>query len=437
MLRPSVRFIYNAVFFLGFWLSAPFYFIKMWRRGGWRADFGQRWGRYDQALAEAVRGRPVLWLHAVSMGEVGIALPLVAALEERLPGWQMVVSTTTSTGMGELQKRLPPSAIRIYYPFDFPGPVRRVLDALRPRAIVLVEADLWPNLIWQAADRDIPLFLANTRISEKSFRGYRRFALLFRPIFQRFRGAGCQETDAGKLIELGFPQTSVQVTGNLKFDAAHSAPPASLDAAGLLRHLGVPPGAPILVAGSTHAGEEALLSDLFLRLRQKFPDLFLVLAPRHFERTRDVAQELTKRAVPFVLRSETSLDKPPPGARPSCLVVNTNGELRFFYETASVVFVGKSLTARGGQNPIEPAALGKAVVFGPNMQNFGSVVRAYLAEGAVLQVADAAALERTLAELLADPSRRAALGARALAVTKKNLGATARTADLILSRLTV
>jgi 3-deoxy-D-manno-octulosonic-acid transferase len=433
-----MRFIYNVLFFFFFWFSAPFYFLKMWRRGGWKTGFGERFARYAPEFKTALAQRPVLWLHAVSMGEVGVCLQLITALEKSVSDWQILVSTTTSTGMDELRRRLPAHIRRVYYPIDFPGNVRRALDTIQPRAIVLVEAEIWPNFLWQATDRGIPLFLVNARISERSFAGYRRFGFLFRPIFARFRGVGCQqETDAQRLIELGFAPEAVRVTGNLKFDAAQPTERPPLDTRALLQSIGVEKAAPIIVAGSTHAGEEALLGEMLLRLRGRFPNLFLVLVPRHFERTKEVAQELAARGVSFALRSEIKADSARQAKPLQCLVVNTNGELRFFYEAATVVFIGKSITADGGQNPIEPAALGKPVVFGPNMQNFKSIVRAYTAEDAVVQVRDAGELERVLAELLDDPARCAALGARAQAVTRKNFGATARTADLLLSRLKV
>ncbi|HWD20041.1 MAG TPA: 3-deoxy-D-manno-octulosonic acid transferase [Verrucomicrobiae bacterium] len=430
----AMIFIYNILFLLFFILSAPFYFLKMWRRGGWRSGFGERFARYPDGFRASLGEAPVLWLHAVSMGEVGVCLQLIGALEKRLPGWQILVSTTTSTGMGELARRLPPHIRRVYYPIDFPGNVRRAFDVIRPRAIVLVEAEIWPNFLWQAGARGVPLFLVNARISERSFAGYRRFGFVFKPMFARFRGVGSQqEADARRLVDLGFPADATMVTGNLKFDAAQPSDRLGLDTKALLKSLGVADGAPILVAGSTHAGEEALLAGMFLRLRHRFPDLFLVLVPRHVERTREVAQALEAAGVTFALRSE--MEKAPAGS--ACLLVNTNGELRYFYEAATVVFVGKSLTADGGQNPIEPAALGKAVVFGPNMQNFLPIVRAYTEAGAVVQAPDAAGVEAALAELFADPQRRADLGARARAVTQKNLGATERTAGLILSRLDV
>jgi 3-deoxy-D-manno-octulosonic-acid transferase len=428
-----MRLGYNILFVIFFWLSAPWYFLKMWRRGNWRAGFGERFGRFGPEFKAAPGERPTLWLHAVSVGEVGVCLQLIRALEPRLPAWQFAVSTTTSTGMGELRRRLPAHIRRFYYPADFPGAVRRAMDTLRPRAIILVEAELWPNFLWQALDRGIPLFLVNARISERSLRGYRRFGFLFRPIFARFRGVGCQHPgDAERLVQLGFPAAAARVTGNMKFDAAKPDGRPGLDAAGLLRQIGAKPNSLLLVAGSTHAGEEAVLAEMLPRLRGRFPELFLVLVPRHFERAGDVARELETRGVKFIRRTEITPGTAPPPGGVQCLLVNSTGELKYFYERASVVFVGKSLTAKGGQNPIEPAALGKAMVFGPNMQNFASVTQALLAGRGAVQVGTAPELEQALGRLLADPALRAELGAKALRVFQENLGATGRTVDMIL-----
>jgi 3-deoxy-D-manno-octulosonic-acid transferase len=431
-----MRIAYNILFFLFFWCSAPFYFLKMWRRGGWRAGFGQRFGCYAPEIKTALDGRPVLWLHAVSVGEVGVCLQLIGVLEPRLPGYQLVVSTTTSTGMGELGRKLGPKIPRFYYPVDFPGVVRRALQTFRPRAVILVEAELWPNFLWQTLERSAGIFLVNARLSERSFRNYKRFDFLFRPLFSRFRAAGCQEgADAARLAGLGFAEEAVRVVGNLKFDAAQPEPRPGLDVPGLLRQIGVNPNAKILVAGSTHAGEEAILAGMLPRLRRRCPELFLILVPRHFERAAEVGKELAARGVAFVFRSE--IGSGPPGAAGTlqCLLVNSTGELKSFYQAASVVFVGKSLTAEGGQNPIEPAALGKAMVFGPHMQNFTSMSRAFLAREAAVQVADAAGLEAALGDLLAEDVRRAEMGARALSVVRENLGATERTVQFILERL--
>jgi 3-deoxy-D-manno-octulosonic-acid transferase len=428
-----MRFGYNILFVLFFWLSAPYYFWKMWRRGNWKEGFGQRFGRYTPEFKAALGRRPVIWFHAVSVGEVGVCWQLIRAMESQLSNYQILVSTTTSTGMAELRRLLPPHILRIYYPADFSGTVRRALQTFRPRAIILVEAELWPNFLCQTLDAQCPLFLVNARLSKTSLRNYGFFGFFFRPIFGRFCGVGCQQPDdLPRLASLGFRSDAVRLTGNLKFDAAQPGPRATLDVPALLRQIGVNEQATLLVAGSTHAGEEAILARVLLRLRPRFSNLFLVLVPRHFERTKEVMRDLESCGIKFICRTEIPPVQPiAPGAL-DCLLVNSTGELKFFYEQASVVFVGKSLTALGGQNPIEPAALGKAVVFGPNMQNFAAATRAFLENRAVVQVLDEAGLETALAELLANEHRRAELGARARQVVQQNLGATERTVRLIL-----
>ncbi len=428
-----MRLVYNILFFIGFCLSAPFYFLKMWRRGNWRRGFNQRFGIYNSHLKQALTNRHVLWLHAVSVGEVNICVQLIRALEKRLPNIKIVVSTTTSTGMGELQRTLPNHIEKIYYPIDRRLFVRRAIGTIHPEAIVLVEAEIWPNFLWTAADRGIPLFLVNARLSDKSFRGYRRAGFLFRNLFAAFEGVGCQnERDAERLRQLGCRAEAVHVVGNLKFDAAAPENRKTLDVPALLRQAGAPENARILVAGSTHSGEERIMAEMLLKLRREFPNLYLVLVPRHFERARDVGRQLEAAGVRFVYRSELT-----PEARhehTECLLVNTTGELKFFYEHADVIFVGKSLTAEGGQNPIEPGALGKAMVFGSNMQNFASIADEFVRSGGAIQVTDRDALEEAMRLLLADWARCQELGRNALTVVKRNQGAIERTVEMILSK---
>jgi 3-deoxy-D-manno-octulosonic-acid transferase len=431
-----VRTLYNILFLLGFALSSPYYFWRMWRRGNWRLGFNERFANYDNKLKQALTNRQTLWLHAVSVGEVGLCSPLIKALEPRLPNAKVVVSTTTTTGMGELKKRLPTHVSKIYYPIDRRSYVARAQAVVHPSAIVLVEAEIWPNFIWRAKSQRIPLFLINARISDRSYRGYKRFGFLFRPLFAAFDGVGAQtEADAKRLREIGCRPEVVRVVGSMKFDAALAPNHRTLNVPALLQQAGAKPGSPVLVCGSTHNGEEALLGEIFLRLRQQIPNLFLVIVPRHFERTREVERNLQSKGVKYVLRMDLSADaaEAAPAAPADCLVVNTTGELKFFYEHATVVFVGKSLTAEGGQNPIEPCALGKATVFGPNMQNFADVVSQFRAQDAVMQVADVKELEIVLALLLKNPARREQLGRNGLAVVRQNLGAIERTTEMILN----
>jgi 3-deoxy-D-manno-octulosonic-acid transferase len=331
---------------------------------------------------------------------------------------------------------LPRHISKIYYPIDRRRGVARAFDTINPEAVVLFEAEIWPNFLWRARDLRVPLFLANARLSDRSYRGYRRFGFLFRPLFATFTGVCAQnEVDAGRLRDVGCRPEAVRVVGNLKFDAAKLDGPRRLDVPALLRQIGVPPEAPILVGGSTHAGEEIVLADIAQRLRILFPKLFLVLVPRHFERCREVGRQLREQGVKFVFRNEILANTRFDDGQADCLLVNTTGELRFFYEHATLVFVGKSLTAVGGQNPIEPGAVGRAMVFGPNMQNFTDIAREFVSQNAAVQAANPEMLENAIAELLADEGRRKQMGRAALQVVQKNLGAMERTVDLILENL--
>jgi len=338
--------------------------------------------------------------------------------------------------MAVLQDKLPTHVGKIYYPIDRKACVSRALNIIRPVAIILVEAEIWPNFLWRANDYGWPVFLVNARLSERSYRGYRRFSFLFKPLFASFSGVGVQnEDDAAKLRMLGCRPEVIQIVGSLKYDAARLDERRLLDVPGLLGQLGIAPNARVLLGGSTHPGEEAILADLFLRLRARFPDLFLVLVPRHFERGQQVGRELFARGLKFAYRSEVTPSTRRQAGELDCLVVNTTGELRYFYEYATVIFVGKSLAAAGGQNPIEPGALGKAMVFGPNMQNFADIARNFLDQQGAEQARDAAELEKILAGLLDDPDRRARLGRNALRVVQENLGAIDRTVEMIIGHL--
>ncbi len=404
-----MRFWYNLLFTIFFVASSPYYFWRMSRRGNWQAGFQQRFGKFSSKLKSALTNRHTLWIHAVSVGEVNIATQLIRAIEARLPNLKIVVSTTTSTGMGELRKRLPSHIEKIYYPIDRRVYVSRALRIINPEAVVLVEAEIWPNFLWTARSRRIPTFLV---------------------------GVGVQnEHDKQRLLKLGARPEAVHVVGNLKFDGAIIAEKPTLDVPTLLKKLAVQPNAPIIVAGSTHAGEEAILSRVFRKLQKDHPNLFLIIVPRHFERGKEAGGDVKAAGVRFVYRTEISADTSFRPGEVDCLLVNTTGELRDFYRVATVIFVGKSLSGEGGQNPIEPAALAKPVVFGPNMQNFASITEAFLRKDAAIQVRDESALEESLRKLLSDPSKRERLGQNALRVVQENKGSIDRTVDMIVQHL--
>jgi 3-deoxy-D-manno-octulosonic-acid transferase len=431
-----VRLVYNILFTIFFVLSSPYYFYRMARRGNWRAGFRERFGNYDANLKQAITNRHILWVHAVSVGEVNLLVHFVSALERRAPNLKFVVSTTTTTGMGILRQRLKPHISKIYYPIDRTGIVNRALATIHPDAIVLFETEIWPNFIWQAQRRGIPLFLANARLSDRSFRGYKRFGFLFRQLFATFEGIAAKDQAAAERFRaVGVRPDCIRVTGNLKFDAATATDPGGLDVSALLERVGVNGDTPILIGGSTHDGEEVILAEIAARLRAQFPKLFLVLVPRHFERSNEIARKLRDAGVKLFFRTAISPDTRLGPGEIDCLLVDTTGELRFFYEHATVVFIGKSLTAEGGQNPLEPAAVGKAIVFGPNMQNFADIAPQLVERNGAVQVPDAASLEKVLRELIDDKYQRAELGRNALQVVSENQGAMERTLEMILEKL--
>jgi len=432
-----VRTFYNILFIIFFGLASPYYFWRLRRRpADWTTGFGQRFAVYDPSVKQALTNRQTIWLHAVSVGEIGLCKQLISVLEPRVPNAKIVVSCTTTTGMAEYRKQLPSRITKIYYPIDRRKFVRRALATINPEAIILMEAEIWPNFLWRASDLNIPVFLANARMSDRSYPRYKKFGWLFRRLFRSFAGVCCEnEEEAQKLRNVGCRPENVHVVGNLKFTSASLSEKRHLNVRGLLEQISVANDAPVLVAGSTHDGEELILADMVARLRKQFPNLFLILVPRHNERCLELARKLKANGVKLILRNGIFEDTKLAPGEVDCLLVNTIGELKFFYEPASVVFVGKSLTAIGGQNPIEPAALGKPVVFGPNMQNFRDITRLFVSKNAAVQVKDAEELERTISELLSNPQRRQELGRRALDVVHENEGAVHRTVEMILPEL--
>lgn len=427
---------YNLLFAVVIVLAAPFYLWKMWRRGNWRPGFFQRFGIYDRALKARLRAeKPIIWMHAVSVGEVNLGVALLKELRARMPDHRWLVSTTTSTGMAELQRRLPDDVEKIYYPIDFDCCVRSAMRAISPQMIVLVEAEMWPNLVWMARDRGIPVSLVNARLSGSSYRGYLRAAFLFAPLYGSLAAVGAQtEGDVERWVRLGCRPDRVHVTGNIKFDSVATDPPGLIDAGKILRDLGVGPEAKIIVGGSTHAGEERILAEAFVQLAKEIDDLFLVVVPRHMERGSRAASDIADAGLRVVRRSEIAADSGSLSCRPDCLLVDSTGELMDFYDLADVVFVGKSITAKGGQNPLEPAALGKPVVFGPNMGNFREIVRILLNEKGAEIVGTVPEIVDRLRKILTEPAVSDSMGQAARQAVGMNRGSLRKTGDLLVNK---
>ncbi|MEZ5965188.1 MAG: 3-deoxy-D-manno-octulosonic acid transferase [Planctomycetota bacterium] len=397
----------------------------------WRLAFDQR---YRRGLSERLGlspktsdGRPVVWVHAVSVGELKAAGQLIEGLVTQHSDHEVVISCTTPTGRA-LARQVHPSLRSMYYPLDF-GPfpwlaIRRV----RPAVVLLVELEYWPNFLFCAARRRVPVAVVNGRISERSFRGYRRIRGLSPPFGAISRFCMQDESYRKRLSMLGVPAARIFVTGNMKYDAVRvGRTPARAQAlANWLRA----DGSAVVVCGSTHGDEEAMLLDALADARARLArPIRVVLAPRHPERAHAVSEVIAQHGL-RALAWSTCASLPVLGPSDAVLV-DTIGHLEAFYAAADVAFVGGSLVPRGGQNMLEPAALGRAVVFGPHTSNFRNDVELLLGAGAAIQVGAASDLGRTFCDLLQDPRRREDLGARAVSLIQRNQGATARTMGLV------
>ena len=425
-------FLYNVVFAIGFVLLLPHFLLRMRRRGGYAKNFGQRFARYSPEILERLDRERRVWVHAVSVGELFVALKLMKEWRARVPGVRFVLTVNTSTAREIAERELPVLDVLLYFPADFPWIARRALDAIRPCAIVLVEVELWPNLIRLAHRRGVPVILANGRISDRSFARYAKARFISRrllPMVDLF----CMQsqTDADRIISLGAPPDRVRALGTAKYDVATADVSGEAAARALLRAAGVLEGDKIILGGSTWAGEEGLLLDVFKGLKTRYRNLVLVLAPRHAERAAEVVHEIKANMRTLVRRTELKPGNPPRAARPDVFLLDTTGELKNFYSCADVIFIGKSLTQHGGQNIIEPALFAKPIVVGPNMENFKAVMEDFLQAGAVAQIKNLQDLRRTMDDLIADESRRKKMCEAAARVVAEKSGAISRTLDLL------
>lgn len=428
-------FLYSLLLAAGCALLLPRFLLDALRHGKYAAGIGERAGGLARVGAAAA-GRPVVWLHCVSVGETQAARPLARALLERFPTHALVVSTTTLTGQRVARDAFGDAAAAVFYfPFDWAWSVRRALRHVRPSAVLVMETELWPRFLRECRAANVPVALVNGRISDKSFRRYR----LIRPFIARalndLRLAVMQtEADAGRVRALGLAQGSVRVAGNVKFDLEGGAEETPLTAE-LRERFGLDGRRPLVVAASTHAPEERAVLEAFASLRgEASPSPRLLVAPRHPERFAEVASHVEASGLSWARRSHAAHEG---DADCDVVVLDTVGELRAVYPLAELVFVGGSVAPVGGHNVIEPAAAGKCVVTGAHTSNFKAVVAAFLERGALVQLPEldegdeAAALAETFRQLLSDDSRRRRIGEGARAALEENRGATARTLALV------
>lgn len=407
-----MRTLYSALLYL----LTPFALLRLLWRGYAERGYWQRWGeRFGYGAVPACSG--AVWVHAVSVGEVQAAAPLIRALCRRAP---VMVTTTTPTGSRQVRRLFGEEVMHAYVPYDLPGAVHRFLRRMRPRLLVILETELWPNLFHQCRHEGIPVVLVNARISARSEAGYRRIRPLVRATL------GCLSTiapqsgvDAQRLLGLGADERRMAASGNLKFDV--ELPPSLLEQAQALRRvLGVERR--VWIAGSTHEGEEEQVLDAYEQVRRARPDTLLVIVPRHPERFARVAALCRRRGHRTVRRSEAVACPPQAGV----FVGDTMGELPAFYAAADVAFVGGSLVDAGGHNLLEPAAVGVPVLAGPHLGNFTEVADQLTRAGALRTVADASALAQAVTELLGDAVLRQRMGERGQLLVERNRGTVRR-----------
>lgn len=395
---------------------------QMLLRGKYRRGIGDRFG----SMAPWEGPAAPLWLHAVSVGEVMAAAPLARLLVSRHPTVPLLASTTTETGRAVAEQRIP--AVRfVFFPFDFGWTVRRAVSRVRPRLVLLTETELWPNFLAACAARDVPVVVINGRISPRSFPRYRLIRRWFGRVLQEVRLFCMQsDADAERVLALGAPAERVTVTGNLKYDLP--ALEQAVDAAAIRAGLALPPGCRLVVAGSTHRGEEDPVVEAYRAAAATRRDLCLLLAPRHPERLEEVERVVARAGLPCVRRSRLPGEAPPAGG---AIVLDTMGELARLYAAASVVFVGGSLIPHGGQNILEPAAYARPVLHGPHMGNFAEMRDLFRTAGAAVEVADGPSLAQALGKLLDDPAAAERMGRAGRDIVAAQRGATQRTADLV------
>lgn len=428
-------FIYSLLLTLGFIVLLPRFAIDALRSGKYVTGLRERLGNLPQLSSS---DRPLFWLHCVSVGETEAARPLVHALRERFPSYRLVVSTTTVTGQQVARRAFADNATLIFYfPIDWNWVVRRVIRSLRPAAVLIMETELWPNLLRECHRQSIPVALINGRISQTSFSRYKLVRPFMRRVLNHISIALMQsDRDATRIRELGIPNERVLMCGNLKFDSADASTADEKVTEHLRRCFAINKNGRLLVAASTHAPEESIAIQAFKRIRSmnQNEDVRLLIAPRHPERFNEVASLLDASGLTYARRSATPSEV---DARCDVILLDSIGELRATFSLADIAFIGGSVAPHGGHNVLEPAAQGVCVVTGVHTHNFAAVTKALLAEDAIVQLPNLSltdapeVLASTLIRLLADDGRRNEIGQRARAVCDRNRGATERSIAVI------
>lgn len=421
--------LYDLILLAAALVLIPWYLLRSLLHGKVRRGIRERLGFYEPDRLEALAGREVIWVHAVSVGETRAAIPLLRALKNAYPQSALVISNVTETGHA-VARGIKDVDLCLFFPFDLSWVVRRVLARVRPSLIVIVETEIWPNFVRLARLAGIPVVLVNGRISDRSFPRYLRIRPLLRPVLEQF-SAFCMQTgpDADRIRSMGAPSDRVNVTRNLKFDMQANLPDHAAEAL-MRRAFRLLDGSSVWVAGSTHAGEEEIIVDVYRQVVAQRSNVNLVLVPRHPERCRLVGEMLRGRGIPFVFRSSVESLNRHLGSG-EVLLVDTVGEMLKFYSMADLVFVGGSLVPVGGHNVLEASLLKKAVIFGPYMHNFKEISKLLIDIGGGVQIGDSGELAAAVRQLLDDVEMRRSMGERGHSLLKDNAGATEQTLEVI------
>ena len=409
-------------------ISCPYYLGRVLSRKDYREGFASRFGILSSELRASLASGKWIWVHAVSVGEFLAAEPLVKELRTRCPDHSFLVSTVTPTGQ-QLARKSKHVDHSLYLPLDILGfAIDGLFEMVRPELLVLMETEIWPNLIRIAHRKDVPIALVNGRISDRSYPRYRKVRCFLRKLLPQVSFFGVQTAeDAKRMRSLGAREESIQVTGNCKFDTVSTPSQEALDE---FRALLNPNGdRKLIVGGSTHPGEEEMLGSVFKRLRADCPDLLLLLAPRHIERRDSIVRTLSRMDVKVICRTDLSGERSAHDA--DVVVLDTIGELSRIYSLAEIVVIGKSFLAEGGQNPLEPAAVGKPVFMGPHTENFREVARLLVEGGGALQVKNEQELYDQIKRFLENPELGAETGRKAKEIVDSQRGACARNAEIL------
>jgi 3-deoxy-D-manno-octulosonic-acid transferase len=422
---------------IGFLLFAVFYLPVFFLKGKHRGGFLERFGILSAEVKRSLSGKKVVWVHAVSVGEAVQGARLIQALGERLFGYHFVLTVTTAAGRGVAQKLLKENAVVLYFPADFRACVRSFVRQISPRAVIVLETEIWPNLVYELSERRIPVSIVNGRISDRAIGRYRAVRNFVKPVLNRFSAIAVQDAAMkARFVELGASPALVFVTGSMKFDWKPSAGPAS--AARSVETYFAEPDRFLLVAGSTHRGEEEILFDAAKGLTERFPQFRLLIAPRHLDRLAAIEAAAAKRGVPAKRVGSLGAEK---GSdcrweKGTVLLLDQMGVLADLYQAADAVFVGGSLLpGYGGHNLVEPAYFEKPVLVGPYADDFREMVAAFKRGGACVEVRDSGSLVRELSSLIGDRERRLALGSAAKRIVEQHQGATRKNVEALLASM--